>query len=179
MKALVASVMVFLVIACLAGWSVFAGLETVEPDTAGFVTAIVPISGAVEHWSLDTGAVVEFDMNHTILAYQNAIPAVGNLVLAGTMSHGRWVMQVGPGALGAPPDCLLMNLQAFDRGQSIEFTVPTDENLDVQGGWHVRLPKTATFRWKPYGSPTSDGRYRLFTTFCLNERGEVAGQPPQ
>jgi hypothetical protein len=156
-----------------------AGPETVEPETAGIVTAIVPVRGALVRWSLSTGATVEFDLNHTILAYQNAIPAVGNLVIAGSMSHGRWVMQVGRGALGSPPDCLLMNLQAFDRGNVIDFNVLTDENLDVQGGWHVRLPKTATFGWKPHGSPMSDGRYRLFTTFCLNERGEVAGQPPQ
>lgn len=130
-----------------------AGPETVDPEVAGIVTAIVPVSGALERWSLNTGATVEFDLNHTILAYQNEVPAVGNLVVAGRMSHGPWVMQVGPGALSAPADCFAMRRPAFDHPDSVEFLIATYDQLDVAGGWRVRLPKAPTFGWKPGGSP--------------------------
>jgi hypothetical protein len=173
MKTLVAGLFVVLALGCRST----SGPETVDPEAAGVVTAIVRISGPVERWSLDTGATVEFDQNHTVRAYQNHAPAIGNLVLTGRMSRGRWVMQVGPGTLNAPPDCFAIDLDAFDRDNAIEFMIPTDEHVDVQGGWRVRIPKTATFRWKPGGSPGSDGSYPLFTRFCLSEKGQIAGQP--
>jgi hypothetical protein len=152
------------------------GPETVDPQAAGVLTAIVPISGPVERWSLDSGATVEFDLNHTIRAYESAPPRVGNVVLTGIMSQGRWVMQVGPGALDSPPDCFAVRLPAFDRPDSIEFVIEGDDHVHVAGGWRVRLAKTPTFQWRSGGSPAGDGTYRQGTRFCLTERGQVAGQ---
>jgi hypothetical protein len=144
--------------------------DVVEPEHSGIVTAIVPISGAVERWSLDTGATIEFDLNHTQRAYQTGNPAVGNLVLAGSAYGGHWVMQIKAGRRDSPPDCFAVTLPAIDRSDAVEFS--------VDGGWHLLLPKTPTFRWKPYHSPLEDGTYLYGTSFCLNDRGAVTGQPP-
>jgi hypothetical protein len=144
--------------------------EVVTPQAAGIMTAIVPIRGALEKYSLDTGAVVEFDLNHTHRAYQTAVPAIGNLVLAGSTFGGPWVIQIAPGGLDSPADCFAVALPAIDHADAIEFS--------VDDGWHLRLPKTPTFRWKPYHSPLADGTYLDGTRFCLNDRGAVTGQPP-
>jgi hypothetical protein len=155
-----------------------AGPEVVEPDTAGVITRIVPISGPVELWTLDNGSTVEFDLNETIVPYQTNPPEVGNLVVTGTMSQGRWVIQLGPGELFSPQDCFAIRLPAFDRPASIEFEMGTAEALDVHGGWRVRIPKTSTFGWQPFGSPDKDGVYPPRTRICLNDRGHASGEPP-
>jgi hypothetical protein len=152
--------------------------EVVEPETSGVVTRIVDVSGAVERWVLDNGATVEFDLNKTILGYQTNPPAVGNLVVSGTMSQGRWVMQLGPGELFSPKDCFAVRLPAFDRADSIEFEMGTAERVGVHGGWRVRIPKTPTFGWQPFGSPGKDGAYPPRTRICLNGRGQASGEPP-
>jgi hypothetical protein len=152
--------------------------EVVEPETAGVITRIDYVNGAVERWALDNGATVEFDLNRTILGYQTNPPAVGNLVVSGKMSQGRWVMQLGPGQLFAPKDCFAVRLPAIDRPNGIEFEMGTAETVGVRGGWRVRITKTPTFGWQPFGSPGKDGVYPPRTRICLNGRGQASGEPP-
>jgi hypothetical protein len=152
--------------------------EVVTPEAAGIVVEVMPISGAVEHWNLDSGATVEYDLNRDVIAYQNKPPAIGNLALAGHMSRAPWIMQIGPGTLESPPDCFAVRLLAFDRPDSIEFVMGPSAIPNVPAGWRVRLAKAPGFGWQPLGAPRTDGSYIENTVFCIDAQGRVAGQPP-
>jgi hypothetical protein len=150
----------------------------VEPEVAGRVTDVTGVQGPIERWSLDTGLAVEYDATHDVAAYKNKLPAIGNLVLAGHMSRGKWIMQIGAGTLESPDDCYALLLPAFDRGESIEFAIGPSAVPNVPAGWRVRMQKAPGFRWQPGRAPRSDGTYIENTRFCIDTQGRVAGQPP-
>ncbi len=156
------------------------GEAVAVPNFAGVVVAVDPPSGSVDHYRLATGATITVDRNTTIVAVRTTPKvATRDLLLGGTIPQGDWVMELGEGQMGGRSDlgCFALALPAFDERDSIVFVVDPNGDSDVPAPWRLRLPKAAGFGWQPGGQPRSDGSY-LPNIFCLNGRGEVAGQVP-
>ena len=157
------------------------GPAVAVPQVAGTVTAVEHTGGGfIDHYRLDTGAIVTVDRNTAIVAVRTT-PEVkaGDLILAGKIPEGDWVMEIGEGTLAGRADigCYGLTLDALDAGDSVIFQVERTKTTDPR--WRLRLPKTRAFGWQPGGQPRSDGSYVRGTSFCLNGRGEVTGQPPR
>ena len=162
---------------------VFAGCTAVQPtvatpEMAGIVIAVDLTDSNFERYRLDTGATVTVDRNSTIIAYKTAEAKARDLVIAGRIPQGDWVMELGVGTVGkADIGCFGLTLDALDAGDSVIFQVEPMRTTEPR--WRVRLRKTRAFGWQSGGQPRSDGSYLEGTVFCLNGRGEVTGQLPR
>jgi hypothetical protein len=157
------------------------GPTVAAPEVAGTVIAVDHTGGGlIDHYRLQTGAIVTVDRNNTIVALRTT-PEVKarDLILAGKIPEGDWVMEIGEGTLAGRADigCYGLTLDALDADRSVIFQVEPTRTTDPR--WRLRLSTTPGFGWQRGGQPRSDGTYVGGTTFCLNGRGEVTGQLPQ